>query len=177
MARLGGGQYHPIPQDGGQVVQVQTPYDDQIIQIQGRIDATILPYGSAAEQSAVRDKVAERATASASARADNSSFYAKKGGRREAVTGGSDLVADISNGDVALEAIPEAELNDALKGMTAPERAAHVEAQLEARKKAEAEMAALVTKRDAYLAEQQAQPGQADSFDASVKHLLKDQLG
>ena len=58
MAQLGGGQYHPIPQDGGQVVQIQTPYDDQIIQIQSRIDATILPYGSASEQSAVRNKVA-----------------------------------------------------------------------------------------------------------------------
>ncbi|MBA4492498.1 vWA domain-containing protein [Paracoccus sp. S1E-3] len=177
MARLGGGQYHPIPQDGGQVVQIQTPYDDQIIKIQSRIDATILPYGSAAEQTAVRDKVSERATASASARADNSSYYAKKGGRREAVTGGSDLVADIANGDIALDAVPEAELSETLKGMSAAERAAHVEAQLQTRKQAEAEMVALVAKRDAYLAERQAQPGQADSFDASVKRLLKDQLG
>ena len=177
MAQLGGGQYHPIPQDGGQVVQIQTPYDDQIIQIQSRIDATILPYGSASEQSAVRNKVAERAEASAAVQADNSSFYAKKTGRREAVTGGSDLVADIANGDIALETVPEADLNAEMKAMTAPERAAHVAAQQTARKQLESEMADLVTQRDAYIAKQQAAPGSADSFDTSVKRLLKDQLG
>lgn len=177
MAQLGGGQYHPIPQDGGQVVQIQTPYDDQIIQIQSRIDATILPYGSASEQSAVRNKVAERAEAPAAVQADNSSFYAKKTGRREAVTGGSDLVADIANGDIALETVPEADLNAEMKAMTAPERAAHVAAQQTARKQLESEMADLVTQRDAYIAKQQAAPGSADSFDTSVKQLLKDQLG
>lgn len=176
MARLGAGQYHPIPQDGGQIVQVPTPYDDQIIQTQGRIDATIQPYGSAAEQSAVRDKVAERNAAAPAVRADNSSYYAKKTSRKEAVTGGSDLISDISNGDIALESVPEADLNAEMQGMSAPEREAYVQETLEARKALETEMAELVTKRDAYIAEQQAAAGGADSFDASVKHLLKDQL-
>ena len=177
MARLGGGQYHPIPQDGGQLVQVQTPYDDQIIQIQARIDATIQPYGSAAEQSAIRNKLTERAAAPASVQADNSSFYAKKNGRREAVTGGSDLIADISNGDIALEAVPEADLNSDMKGMSAAERRAYVDTQLAARQQLEAEMADLVAKRDAYIAQQAAPAGSADSFDDSVKRSLKDQLG
>ena len=122
------------------------------------------------------DKVAERNAAAPAVRADNSSYYAKKTSRKEAVTGGSDLISDISNGDIALEAVPEADLNAEMQGMSAPEREAYVQETLKARKTLETEMAELVTKRDAYIAEQQAATGGADSFDASVKHLLKDQL-
>lgn len=177
IARLGGGQYHPIPQDGGQLVQIQTPFDEQIIQTQRRIDDTILPYGSDATQSELRGKLSARASAPAAVQADNSSYYAKKTSRREAVTGGGDLVADIANGDVALDSVAEAELNAEMKAMTTEERADHVRAQAEARGKLESQMADLVAKRDAYIADESAKLGDTDSFDNSVKDLLKDQLG
>lgn len=175
MARLGGGQYHPIPQDGGQITQIQTPYDDQILDIQIRIDATILPYGSAAQQAEVADKVAERNAASPAVRADNSSFYAKKTSKREAVTGGGDLISDIANGDVALDAVPVTEMNAEMQAMSETERAALIETKAAERSALEQEMAALVTQRDTYIAEQTSD-GEPDSFDVSVKRSLAEQL-
>ncbi|RNF35431.1 vWA domain-containing protein [Paracoccus methylarcula] len=175
MARLGGGRYHPIPQDGGQVVQIQTPYDDQINQIQLRIDATVVPYGSSAKQSELEDKIAERAEAPASVRADNSSFYAKKTGR-EVVTGGGDLVAAIDNGSITLDGVAEAELPPALRGMSTEERAAHLQQKLEERRELETELAGLVDKRDTFIAEQGADADDQSSFDKSVRVLLKEQL-
>ena len=175
MARLGGGQYHAIPQDGGQITQVPTPFDDQIIQIQTRIDATIQPYGSVEQQASVTDKVAERSSASASVRADNSSFYAKKGAKREAVTGGGDLIADIANGEVTLDAVPEAEMSTEMQAMPEADRKIFIETKTAERTELEKEMAALVEQRDAYIAEN-APKTEGDSFDVSVKRSLAEQL-
>ncbi|MBK4215021.1 VWA domain-containing protein [Paracoccus caeni] len=176
IARLGGGQYHPIPQDGGQIVQIQTPYDQQINDVQRRIDDTIVPYGTTHAQEAVREKVAERADAPASVRADNSSFYAKRGGG-EAVTGGSDLVADIESGSVSLDAVPEAELSPELRGIAAGERDAFVRQKQDERKVLEAEMADLVGKRDDFIKQESTASTGGDSFDNTVRSLLRDQLG
>ena len=45
IAQLGNGRYIPIPQDGGQIVVIETPYDIEIIELQGRINGTVIPYG------------------------------------------------------------------------------------------------------------------------------------
>jgi len=38
IARRGNGRYLPIPQDGGQIVEVPTPYDEDILQLQQSLD-------------------------------------------------------------------------------------------------------------------------------------------
>lgn len=120
-------------------------------------------------------KVEERNAAAPSVRADNSSFYAKKGARREVVTGGGDLISAIVNGDVSLDAVPEAEMSPELQALSAAERDAHIAEKSAERSALEAEMADLVQKRDAYIAAE-AKTATGDSFDASVKELLAEQL-
>ena len=179
IAELGKGSYMAIPQDGGQVRQIKTPMDEEIIQIQDKIDATIIPYGTQSEVSELRAKVSDRKAASPSVQADNSSFYAKKGGKKEAVTGGNDLVSDLANGDVSLEKLPEDLMAPELKAMSAEARKAHLETQLATRQQLEAEMAKVVEARDAYLvaeaAKEAALPA-SSSFDTSVKEVLKAQI-
>ena len=51
IAQRGDGRYIPIPQDGGQVVIIETPYDIEIIELQGRINGTVIPYGPRAQRS------------------------------------------------------------------------------------------------------------------------------
>jgi Mg-chelatase subunit ChlD len=46
IAQRGDGRYIPIPQDGGHVVIIETPWDTEIIELQGRINGTVIPYGS-----------------------------------------------------------------------------------------------------------------------------------
>ena len=178
IAQRGAGRYIPIPQDGGQVVMIETPYDGDIIILQRRIDATVIPYGSARQQESMRGKIELRAAAPASVQADNSGFYSKRADRSAVVTGAGDLVADISAGDKMLEAVPEAELPEVLQGKSAPERQAYVEQQRTKRAALTAQMAELVGRRDAYIAEQAKQSASAstDSFDRAVEETLRTQL-
>src|SRR5205085_8466435 len=43
IAQLGEGQYIPIPQDGGEAVVIETPFDEEIIELQRSINGTIIP--------------------------------------------------------------------------------------------------------------------------------------
>ena len=56
IAQMGRGRYIPIPQDGGQIVIIETPYDIEIIELQGRINGTVIPYGPRHQRSGVRKK-------------------------------------------------------------------------------------------------------------------------
>ncbi len=113
IAQLGGGQYIPIPQDGGQVSFIATPYDDEIIRIQIEIDGTVLPYGGRAQQEAVREKLESRKSAPAPSSVDNSSYVLKKSKGRDAITGSGDLVSDVVQGRVALDGLKDSELPEA----------------------------------------------------------------
>jgi Mg-chelatase subunit ChlD len=179
IAQRGAGRYIPIPQDGGQVVMIETPYDGDIIILQRRIDATVIPYGSARQQESMLGKIEQRAAAPASVQADNSGFYSKRSGRSEVVTGAGDLVADIAAGAKSLEAVPEGELPAVLQGKSAAERQAYVEQQRAERATLTAQMAGLVGQRDAYIAAEQAKQGDTastDSFDRAVEETLQIQL-
>lgn len=178
IAELGGGKYMAIPQDGGQISKIPTPMDAPIIAVQAKIDATIVPYGSKAEVAQLEEKLSDRKSASIEVQADNATFYSKKGGKKEAVTGGGDLVTDLANGDVTLDGLPDDQLSADLKAMPPAPRKAHLEGLLASRKQLEAEMAKLVADRDAYIAAQTANaaPAASDSFDSSVKSTLKAQI-
>ncbi len=56
VAQLGNGRYIPIPQDGGEVVIIETPYDDDIIILQREINRTVIPYGTPKLQKRAEEK-------------------------------------------------------------------------------------------------------------------------
>ena len=56
IAQMGHGRYIPIPQDGGHLVVIETPYDSEIIELQGQINGTVIPYGSAPAAQRCREK-------------------------------------------------------------------------------------------------------------------------
>jgi hypothetical protein len=56
IAQNGNGRFIPIPQDGGHVVVIETPYDDDIIILQKEINETVIPYGPRALQRRTEDK-------------------------------------------------------------------------------------------------------------------------
>ena len=113
VAQLGGGRFIPIPQDGGEVVIIETPYDEEIIILQQKIGRTVLPYGPAPMQRRAEDKVRQVtsvAAAAPSSASDMASFINKRAKvSGEAVTGDGDLVSDVKSGRKALEAIAESE--------------------------------------------------------------------
>lgn len=177
----GRGRYIAIPQDGGQIVVIQTPYDDDIIILQQQINGTVIPYGPAPMQRRTEEKTGQLAkvAAAAPASASDMASYINKRARSssEAVTGGGDLVSDVLAGRQKLDQVKDADLPTELRALPAEQRAAKLDAQMTARKALNDKLAALVKQRDAYLlAQRDKQPKQASSFDREVEATLKAQL-
>ncbi|MCZ4280285.1 VWA domain-containing protein [Kiloniella laminariae] len=180
IAQRGHGRYIPIPQDGGKITIIETPFDNDIIILQRRIDETVIPYGSDSEQSEVRSKMTLKSAAPEAVQVENSKFYAKRSAEKEVITGGGDLVADVRNDSVALDKIEEKQLPEDLQGLSLAQKQDYLKEKLAARAELEQKMALLIKKHDDYIAEQlkarENAPAKADSFDQVVTETLREQL-
>ena len=181
VAQLGGGHFIPIPQDGGEVLIIETPYDEEIIILQQKIGRTVLPYGPAPMQRRAEDKVRQVSSLAAAAPAsasDMASFINKRAKvSGEAVTGDGDLVSDVKSGRKTLEQVAESELPEELRKLPAPQRQAKIDMQMSERNALNEKLSALVARRDAFVAEKRkAAPKRASSFDTAVEATLKAQI-
>jgi hypothetical protein len=182
IAQMGGGRYIPIPQDGGHLVVIETPFDTEVIELQGRINGTVIPYGPRHQRSSVEQKTRQVAAAPAPAASDMASFMSKRakaastGG--EAITGRGDLVADVAAGRQQLSAVKDEELPELIRKMSAAERQAYMDRQMASRKALTERLDELVRKRDAYARDQRSRlpPRTADSFDRAVEETLRAQI-
>ena len=179
MAPLGEGRYFAIPQDGGQIEAVSSPFDERIIKLQGEIDGTIILYGTVEKQEETRGKMDLKTAAPASVQVDNSKYYSKRTFAKEIVTGGGDLLDDVRNNVRSIDEIAAEELSAELKGKSKEELAAHVADRTAARQKLQAETADLNRQRDDYVASELAKkPADMthDSFDQRVIESLSAQF-
>jgi hypothetical protein len=181
IAQMGGGRFIPIPQSGGELVVIETPYDELIIQLQREMHGTVIPYGSDRRRSDVEQKTRQLAAATRETAGDMASYMSKKkrsAGVAEAVTGDGDLVADVASGRQTLAAVRDEELPDGVRAMPPAERQAFIDRQLGSRRVLSDRMTELVRKRDRYLVEQRskAPKPRADSFDRAVEETLRAQI-
>lgn len=177
IAQYGRGRYMAIPQDGGHVAVIVTPYDDDILHLQRLLDDSVVPYGAPRKRAEMKSKIDERAAAPSAVQIENSEYYAKRTAKKEVVTGGGDLISDLENKAVELGKIAPAELPEPLQSKTLEEQQEWIGTMAAKRKSLEAAMSELIAKRDAYAAEQRSATAQpADSFDEAVKDTLKVQL-
>ena len=180
IAQNGNGRFIPIPQDGGQVVLIETPFDEDIIILQREINGTVIPYGPGAMQKRTEYKtkqLSEVAAASPARASEMASFINKRAkATSEAVTGDGDLVADVTAGRSDLSKIKDDELPDNLRAMKPDQRSAEINKQMEQRKALNEKLAALVAKRDKYVSEKRAAAPKVSSFDRVVEDTLKAQI-
>ena len=179
IAQRGAGRYIPIPQDGGKIVIIETPFDIEIIELQGRINGTVIPYGPRAQRSRVEDKTRQLAAAPRSVASEMAGYLSKSSGRGgEAVTGGGDLVADVVAGRQKLSSVKDDDLPDDMRALKPTEREALVDKLSAARKSLNERMVELVKKRDRYVEEQRrsAPAKTANSFDRAVAETLRAQV-
>src|SRR3954464_11635293 len=152
IAQNGNGRFIPIPQDGGQVVVIETPYDGDIIILQREINGTVIPYGPRAMQKRTEDQTKQlsKVAAAAPSQASEMASYINKRARStsEAVTGGGDLVSDVSAGRQKLATLRDEELPDSLRGMKPEARLDEVNKQMNQRKELNEKLGALVAMRD-----------------------------
>lgn len=181
IAQNGNGRFIPIPQDGGQVVVIETPFDQDIIILQREINGTVIPYGPRALQKRTEDKTQQlsRVAAIAPSQASEMASYINKRAKAtsEAVTGEGDLVSDVSAGRQKLGTLKDDELPDSLRGMKPEARLDEVNKQMNQRKELNEKLGALVAMRDKYVADQRAKaPKGASSFDRVVEDTLRAQI-
>ena len=181
IAQRGNGSFLPIPQDGGEIVVIETPYDDDIIILQKSINKTVMPYGPPPMQRQVEGKIGQLASAAPTSASDMASFINKRAkASNEAVTGDGDLVADYASGRAQLDAIRDDELPPAIRALPKPQRGAVIERQAGERKALNGMLSELVAKRDAYIADRRAankvRSRTASSFDQAVEATLQAQI-
>ena len=179
IAQRGDGRYIPIPQDGGQVLIIETPWDTEIIELQGRINGTVIPYGPRAQRSSIEQKTTQVAAAPRSVASEMAGYLNKSGASSgAAVTGRGDLVTDVTSGQQKLDGVKDEDLPDTLRAMKPEQRHAAIDKNMSERKNLNLRMAALVKKRDQYVLEQRknAPAKPPDSFDRAVAETLKAQI-
>lgn len=180
IAQYGNGRFIPIPQDGGQVVIIETPYDEDIVILQREINETVIPYGPRALQRRTEEKTKQlsQVAAAAPAQASEMASYLNKRAKvnSEAVTGDGDLVADVKAGRTSFSDIKEDDLPPILRAMKPEARMDEINRQMTQRKALNEKLAALVAKRDKYVADQRDKAPKASSFDRVVEETLRAQV-
>ena len=179
IAQYGRGSYVAIPQSGGEVVVIVSPYDEDIMHLQRELDLTVVPYGDVEQQGMIRRKMSDKAAAAPSTQLENSEFYAKRAKVKEVVTGGGDLLSDLRNERKTLDDLKDAELPAELQKLSKEERSQWVKERLVKRAALEEKIAGLVKKRDIYVIKErtkQAASKKDDSFDAALRQILEVQL-
>lgn len=181
IAQLGDGRFIPIPQDGGDLVVIETPYDDDIIILQKEINGTVIPYGSPKLQKRVEEKtrqLSQVAAAAPSSASDMASYLNKRSKTSsEAVTGDGDMVSAVVSGRTTIGSVKDDELPETLRKLTPEQRKAEIDKQAQTRKSLNEKLAALVEKRDAFVADKKrnAAPVKTSSFDRAVEDTLRAQ--
>ena len=181
IAQNGNGRFIPIPQDGGHVVIIETPYDEDIIILQKQINGTVIPYGPRAFQKRTEDKTMQlsQVAAAAPAAASEMASYLNKRAMvsAEAVTGDGDLVSDVAADRQKLAGLKDEELPDHFRALKPEQRSAELDKQMKDRKALNEKLAGLVAKRDKYVAEhREKSPPKASSFDRVVEETLRAQI-
>jgi Mg-chelatase subunit ChlD len=180
IAQMGRGEYMMIPQDGGKIVVIESPYDREIIELQGRIGRTVVPYGSPSQQRGARDRAS--AAYAPSVAPDVAGYMSKRAARpgyaADAITGEGDLVGDVAAGRQSLQSLPETQLPDDLRRMAPAERQAHIDRQMSERRTLNEKLSELVRRRDRHIADTRAKAPRptTDSFDQAVERTLRSQI-
>jgi len=96
----------------------------------------------------------------------------------EAITGDGDLVSAVASGRTTLESVKDEDLSEDLRKQSPEQRKAELNKQTQQRRALNEKLAALVQKRDAFVAEKKrtTAPTTRSSFDSAVENTLRAQL-
>ena len=157
-AQLAEGEYMNINQDR-KVVHIKCPQDEIIIRLNRELNGTYLWYGAENQRKAwSSNQIAQDENA---LQAGGGGGFA--GGRIQSkISGvynnrGRDLVDTLQQDKKILSKLKDTELPEAMQGMSAVERQAHIEKMAARRNEIKKQIAALNVKREAYKAEQMKQ--------------------
>lgn len=177
IADLGRGAYVQIAQDGA-MVSLPSPYDAKIEKLNIEINDTVVPYGREAKRRETQDKVGRSKAMLGIVSAEMNAYFSKKSAAaaRQVISGGGDLVEDVANGAVDIEAVEDEALPEELRELPPADRAAYVSGRAAERASLRVRLDELLRKREAFVAEKRAEmKAQPDAFDTEVDRLIRSQ--
>ncbi|MCH9807788.1 MAG: VWA domain-containing protein [Alphaproteobacteria bacterium] len=182
IAALGEGIYAQIPQSGN-VQVITTPFDEQIHRLQQKMRGTVIPYGQQHTRAAYDKKLSGlggsaismgiSAEGLAASSADRAAYRAKKRGKREVITGGGDLLAEIEAGTVNIDKLDDEKLPKKLRSKAAEERKALISKRMAERKEIDGQLDGLLKKRGQFLKNNKPKQRHADSFDEKIREGIR----
>lgn len=181
IAQRGGGEFLQLSQSGNEVV-IRCPHDTEISRLMDVIDGTRIYYGTIE----IRVKSEEKVKASEKIKVETSEdVQAKRAeynysnvSNNASYMGSNELITDIHAGKIKLQDIPAEQLPENMKKMSLQERQKYVDAKIQKRKEAEAQLAAQLKARSAYVEEQTAKMGEDavnSSFSGQVHKVVVNQ--
>ena len=179
-ARLGGGKYMAINSDRA-IVAITAPQDAEIAKLSSKLNGTYVPFGARGADNAKRQEAQDAAAATAPAAAQAGAPYLRAQSKSSAMyrNGSWDLVdAVVNEKTVKLDDVKEADLPEAMRGMTPEQRKAHVEAQAKARTDIQEQIKSLSTEREKFIAEKRkdSAAGDANTLDSAILGAVGEQL-
>lgn len=171
-ADLANGKYMNIDQDD-KVVHIPTPYDNDIIKLNKKLNKTYIGYGHEGEKKMER-QMAQDSNAAAYGAANartRASFKAKKSYNNAEW----DLVDAAEADEEILEEMKEKDLPEEMQNMTTEERKKYIEKKSEERKKIQEEIRILDEKAKAYVAKQQKESAEKLTLDNVMLDAVREQ--
>lgn len=168
-----GGDAATIEQGGG-VVVTATPFDKELADLNARLAATEIHYGTSSERLAAASAVAAGTSAPLESQAERATFLARKASLSKLK--GSEASApskkDLVESPASLGKLPEDQLPEAMRAMSPEERVKYVEAKKKERDELTAQILEVSRKRQDFLVTRAPKPS-ADSLDSKVYKSLK----
>lgn len=174
IAQRSKGDFMTIEQSGG-VVDVSTPFDDELAGLNRRLVGTTLSYGTAEQRRTAEEQAAKAVAAPVQVQAERAGWFGllRSKGRSAAMASG-DLLEDVAKNKVNLGSVPTAELPPELQGKSVAAAGAILNQRQQEREALLSQIREVTQKRDAHLRSSPAP--QADSgFDGKVRSTLKKQ--
>jgi hypothetical protein len=165
-AQLASGQALNIDQNKA-VAHIAAPQDDEIAQLGRELNKTYVGYGRKGEEAKMRQETQDK---NASASMGSATTRAVSKASRMYDNSGWDLVDGTKKGAVKLDELKEEELPAELKGKSAAERQAFVDAKAKERVDIQGRIQKLQAEREKYVAEKQkaASAAGGDSLDKAI---------
>lgn len=176
-ARIGGGSAMNINQDRVRPTII-CPQDDQIRELNTRLNSTYVPYGPKGKVAAA-NQVAQDANAAenASVGSDVARAAAKASGAY--YNAGWDLVDAVINNQVKLEEIADKDLPEVMQTMNPQERKDYVDQQRKTRAEIQKQILELTAARDKHVAEEERKQNdgkQEETLDSAMLKAIREQV-
>ncbi|MCK4881758.1 MAG: hypothetical protein KAS92_01905 [Candidatus Omnitrophica bacterium] len=171
-ATIGNGSYFAI--DSDKVTEgIPSPYDDELIRLNGEMNKTYVPYGSSGKQNLMRQSVQDTNAAQMS----KSNFAGRAVSKGSSLYKSSswDLVDAIEENTITIDKVKRDQLPEELQNKTDEELKAYVENKNKERKDIKSQIADLSKKRADFIQEQRAQEEGDKSLGSVILESLHNQ--